>query len=62
MQAKRGKGVSSSLNWFGQFTDGESGRPAPPAAQRKRSLFLDTMQFMPQVRPCTHLPRPFLQC
>ncbi|CAL8462817.1 g2351 [Coccomyxa elongata] len=48
-KAKRGKGVSSSLNWFGQFTDGESGRPAPPAVQRKRSLFLDTMQFMPQL-------------
>ena len=49
VQAKRGKGVSSGLNWFGQVTDGDAGRPAPPAAQRKRSLFLDTMQFMPQV-------------
>ena len=53
LQGKRGA-ISSSLNWFGQVTDKDSSQPTPAKARRKRTLFLDTMQFMPQVQACCH--------
>jgi len=66
VQGVRG-GISSGLSWFGQVTGNDSSdsidrsRLAPTKMRQKRTLFLDTMQFMPQVQKSQTRPEPIGQ-
>lgn len=63
VQGVRG-GISSGLSWFGQVTGNDSidsSQLAPSKMRQKSTLFLDTMQFMPQVQKSNHELSPFVR-